>query len=69
MQHTLGQMTPDLVYGCLSQALPNQVPAEGPSCMFDLPRRNAPKATTGQFALELVFNGGTGARPGWTDCR
>lgn len=62
-------MTPDLVYGCLSQALPNQVPAEGPSCMFDLPRRNAPKATTGQFALELVFNGGTGARPGWTDCR
>ena len=22
MRHTLGQMTPDLVYGCLSQALP-----------------------------------------------
>ncbi|REJ70761.1 MAG: hydantoinase B/oxoprolinase family protein, partial [Proteobacteria bacterium] len=33
MRHTLGQMTPDLVYGCLSQALPDRVPAEGASCM------------------------------------
>ena len=31
MRHTLGQMTPDLVYGCLSQVLPDQVPAEGAS--------------------------------------
>ncbi|MEP1201851.1 hydantoinase B/oxoprolinase family protein [Tateyamaria sp.] len=62
MRHTLGQMTPDLVYGCLSQALPDIVPAEGASCMYDLPLRNAP--TTGEhFAVELVFNGGTGARP------
>ena len=54
------------VYGCLSQALPDIVPAEGASCMYDLPLRNAP-ATGGQsrehFAVELVFNGGTGARP------
>ena len=66
MRHTLGQMTPDLVYGCLSQALPDCVPAEGASCMYDLPLRNAP--ATGEqshehFAVELVFNGGTGARP------
>ncbi|MEM9320519.1 MAG: hydantoinase B/oxoprolinase family protein [Pseudomonadota bacterium] len=67
MRHTLGQMTPDLVYGCLAQALPDQVPAEGASCMWDLPLRNAPDAAGGgarEFALELVFNGGTGARPG-----
>jgi N-methylhydantoinase B len=44
MRHTLGQMTPDLVYGCLSQALPDRVPAEGASCMYDLPLRNAPEA-------------------------
>lgn len=67
MRHTLGQMTPDLVYGCLAQALPDQVPAEGASCMYDLPLRHVPEA--GQkggthFALELVFSGGTGARPG-----
>jgi N-methylhydantoinase B len=66
MRHTLGQMTPDLVYGCLSQALPDSTPAEGASCMYDLPLRNAPEAVSqggAQFALELVFSGGTGARP------
>lgn len=67
MRHTLGQMTPDLVCGCLSQALPDKVPAEGASCMYDLPLRHvAETALNGgeKFALELVFNGGTGARPG-----
>lgn len=66
MRHTLGQMTPDLVYGCLSQALPDIVPAEGASCMYDLPLRHVPEAVDlghQQFAAELVFNGGTGARP------
>ena len=66
MRHTLGQMTPDLVYGCLSQALPDMVPAEGASCMYDLPMRHTADAVDRghtQFAVELVFNGGTGARP------
>lgn len=66
MRHTIGQMTPDLVYGCLTQALPDQVPAEGASCMYDLPLRHVPEAPARggtEFALELVFNGGTGARP------
>ena len=66
MRHTLGQMTPDLVFGCLHQAMPGAIPAEGASCMYDLPMRHAPEAAqTGgrQFAIELVHNGGTGARP------
>lgn len=66
MRHTVGQLTPDLVLGCLHQALPDRVPAEGASCMYDLPLRHVPEAveTDGrQFALELVHNGGTGARP------
>ena len=64
MRHTIGQLTPDLVYGCLAQALPDEVPAEGASCMYDLPIRNMPGAEENRaFALELVFNGGTGARP------
>ena len=66
MRHTLGQMTPDLVLGCLHQALPHRVPAEGASSMFDLPLRHAADvALTGgtEFAIELVHNGGTGARP------
>lgn len=67
MRHSIGQMTPDLVYGCLSQALPDRVPAEGASCLYDVPlRHTADSARNGgqAFALELVFNGGTGARPG-----
>ncbi len=66
MRHTIGQMTPDLVLGCLAQALPGRVPAEGASCMYDLPlRHTADAALSGgtQFAVELVHNGGTGARP------
>ena len=66
MRHTLGQVTPDLVLGCLHQAMPEAVPAEGASCMFDLPMRHAPEvAREGgrRFAIEPVHNGGTGARP------
>ncbi len=66
MRHTLGQLTPDLVYGCLRQALPDRVPAEGASCMYDLPLRNTPETARdgGEiFAIELTHNGGTGARP------
>jgi N-methylhydantoinase B len=66
MRHTLGQMTPDLVLGCLHQAMPDKVPAEGASCMYDLPMRHTADAGRDggrQFALELVHNGGTGARP------
>ncbi|MEM7668141.1 MAG: hydantoinase B/oxoprolinase family protein, partial [Pseudomonadota bacterium] len=37
MRHTLGQMTVDLVLGCLAQAIPGQVPAEGATAMYDLP--------------------------------
>ncbi len=66
MRHTLGQMTPDLVFGALHQALPERVPAEGASCMYDLPLRSAPDVArrgAPAFAVELVHNGGTGARP------
>ena len=66
MRHTIGQMTPDLVFGCLHQALKDSVPAEGASCMYDLPLRSTAdgvRAGGRKFAIELVHNGGTGARP------
>ena len=67
MRHTIGQLMPDLVFGCLHQAIPKQVPAEGASCMYDLPMRNVANldlhASVTHFAVELVHNGGTGARP------
>jgi N-methylhydantoinase B len=66
MRHTLGQLTPDLVFGCLHQALPERVPAEGASCMYDLPMRHVPESAgdpAKRFASEPTHNGGTGARP------
>lgn len=66
MRHALGQLTPDLVLGCLHQAMPDRVPAEGASCLYDLPIRHTPDVahpSHKSFALELVHNGGTGARP------
>lgn len=67
-RHIIGQLLPDVVLGCLRKAMPKQIPAEGSSCMYDLPLRGGFDATSSkdatQFAVELTHNGGTGARPG-----
>jgi N-methylhydantoinase B len=67
MRHVIGQILPDAVLGCLHQALPGRVPAEGASCMWDLPLRSAPitvrDGNATAFAVEATHNGGTGARP------
>ncbi|MGA1677009.1 MAG: hydantoinase B/oxoprolinase family protein, partial [Pseudomonadales bacterium] len=62
-RHAVGQMLPDLVFGCLDQALPGQVPAEGASCIWNPVFRSVPGART-SFVTNPIFNGGTGARPG-----
>lgn len=67
-RHIIGQLLPDVVFGCLRRAMPERVPAEGASCMYDLPLRGGFDATSNEnatrFAVELTHNGGTGARPG-----
>ena len=67
-RHIIGQLLPDVVLGCLRQAMPKQIPAEGASCMYDLPMRGGFDASSHglatPFAVELTHNGGTGARPG-----
>jgi N-methylhydantoinase B len=66
MRHVVGQLLPDVVFGCLHAAAPGLVPAEGASCMWDLPLRGGYTVAHGngktRFATELVHNGGTGAR-------
>ena len=68
MRHVVGQLLPDVVFGCLHQAKPGLVPAEGTCCLWDLPLRggytNSENNRATRFATELVHNGGTGARPG-----
>jgi N-methylhydantoinase B len=67
MRHVVGQLLPDVVFGCLHRAVPGLVPAEGTCCLWDLPLRGGYAVEQGlgktRFATELVFNGGTGARP------
>ncbi len=67
MRHAIGHCLPDVVLGCLHQALEGRVPAEGASCMWDITMRNAPSipgnGNATAFAIDLTHNGGTGARP------
>ena len=67
-RHAIGQMLPDVVLGCLEQALPGVAPAEGASCIWNPVLRNAPGDASGNaawtpFVINPIFNGGTGARP------
>ena len=73
VRHVTGQMLPDVVFGCLDQALDNAVPAEGTSCLWNLyayggPGRvdADPRALAGSrnFTVLSFHSGGTGARPG-----
>ncbi len=70
-RHAIGQMLPDVVLGCLEQALdPGSVPAEGASCLWN-PVIMAGPGLTGShvyrgehFVVNPFHAGGTGARPG-----
>jgi N-methylhydantoinase B len=71
VRHVVGQLLPDLMMGCLHQAVPDRVIAEGSSCLWNPPLRGG-GAVSGQGTAErpvlpdfevITFNsGGTGAR-------
>ena len=65
VRHVTGQMLPDMVFGCLRQAIPDRVPAEGTSCLWNLNLRGRTTDANGNFGFSTTFvsNGGTGARP------
>ena len=65
-RHIIGQMLPDVVFGCLEKAIPNKVPAEGASCLWNITFRGKTDRGANNnslFAVTAVVNGGTGARP------
>ena len=65
IRHVMGQMLPDAVYGCLSQVIPDQVPAEGTSSLWNLLASGNWDGQTGRQFMMMSFNsGGAGARPG-----
>ncbi|WP_050523105.1 hydantoinase B/oxoprolinase family protein [Pseudorhodobacter wandonensis] len=66
VRHVLGHLVPDVVLGALHQAMPNTVPAEGASALWNIQiaARASDPASGLPNAEVLMFNsGGTGARP------
>lgn len=68
VRHVIGQLLPDLMMGCLHQAVPDRVTAEGSSCLWNPPLRGGPIVSGENTPLPdfeiITFNsGGTGARP------
>jgi N-methylhydantoinase B len=66
---SMGHMLPDVVYGCLDQAIPGRVPAEGTSNLWSL-KLIAGHGLTGvggkagtPFMVMSFHSGGAGARP------
>lgn len=70
VRHVMGQLLPDAVFGCLAQAVPERVPAEGTSSLWNLlatglwnPPGAAPEADPERFIMMSFHSGGAGARP------
>ena len=72
VRHVIGQLLPDLMMGCLFQAVPERVAAEGSSCLWNPPLRGGGAISGGargnrpalpDFEVITFNSGGTGARP------
>ncbi len=62
-RHVIGQMLPDLIFGCLHQALPDGVPAEGAGSIWVLAMAGDFDDRNAGFNVMSVSVGGVGARP------
>ena len=65
-RHVMGHLVPDVVLGALHSALPNVVPAEGASALWNIQISARPCDPDSELPNKevLMFNsGGTGARP------
>ncbi len=67
-RHAFGQMLPDMAFGCLRQVIPDRVPAEGTSCLWNIAVNGHRLTGRGQgetnaYGLAMATNGGTGGRP------
>ncbi len=71
IRHVIGQMLPDVVFGCLHQAMGGGVPAEGSSALWVPQLRGGHGATDAaeggaqatRFDVLSFHSGGSGARP------
>jgi N-methylhydantoinase B len=72
VRHVIGHLLPDLMMGCLYQAVPDRVTSEGASALWNPPLRGGSsvsgqargnKPVIGDFEIITFNSGGTGARP------
>jgi N-methylhydantoinase B len=72
VRHVIGHLLPDLMMGCLYQAVPDRVTAEGASALWNPPLRGGSSVSgqargnrpvIGDFEIITFNSGGTGARP------
>lgn len=66
VRHVLGHLVPDVVLGALHQALPDTVPAEGASALWNIQisaRASDPESGLPNREVLMFNSGGTGARP------
>ena len=66
VRHVMGHLVPDVVLGALHQALPNTVPAEGASALWNIQisaRACDPTSDLPNREVLMFNSGGTGARP------
>ena len=58
-RHIIGQMLPDVVFGALTQAVPERVPAEGAACLWNVSMRGESDRAANQTsgALFMVTGG------------
>jgi N-methylhydantoinase B len=72
VRHVIGHLLPDLMMGCLHQAVPARVTAEGASALWNPPLRGGASVSgqargnrpvTPDFEIITFNSGGTGARP------
>ncbi len=73
VRHVIGHLLPDLMMGCLHQAVPDRVAAEGSACLWNPPLRGGAQVSgqargnwpvVADFEIITFNSGGTGARPG-----
>ncbi len=71
VRHVIGHLLPDLMMGCLYQAVPDRVAAEGSACLWNPPLRGGGsvsgqargnKPVVADFEIITFNSGGTGAR-------
>ncbi|WP_372572254.1 hydantoinase B/oxoprolinase family protein [Ruegeria jejuensis] len=68
VRHVMGHLVPDVVLGALHKAMPDTVPAEGASALWNIQisaRASDPDSGLPNREVLMFNSGGTGARPGF----